>query len=273
MPHLPPSAQLWLERADIDYIVPFVKAWASFNAWFRHACSSAKDADGLRYVKQQPNPVRNGIMPLLQPVQRDEHGRPRPDDDATQKFKFLVRDLHVCLENFHIEVVRDEQVERISFRAVCLGRGPNLPQRIDYYGLKYSVDKINKKWKSVVASTTNSNNIRAIIEQDDYDTGTFQDHDQFRNLSYAQRAYMLELYRRCNPRPFSDLFAGTGEPIVAGDIEFKCGSQELFATHRGDLRYAECIASRRTPADRSSIRAAYEAAYRIVMQFLNCLRN
>lgn len=71
-------------------------------------------------MKQQPNPVRNAIMPLLQPVQRDEHGKPRPDDDATQKFKLLVRDLHDCLENFHIEVVRDEQIERISFRAVCL---------------------------------------------------------------------------------------------------------------------------------------------------------
>src|SRR5271165_6182343 len=127
MPHLPPNAQLWLERADIDYIGPFVKAWASFNAWFRHASGCKKDSDGLRYVKKEPNPVRNGIMPLLRPVQRDEHGKPLPDDDATQKFKFLVRDLHVSLENFHIEVVHDEQIERISFRAVCLGRGLTLP--------------------------------------------------------------------------------------------------------------------------------------------------
>ena len=28
MPHLPENARLWLERAEIDYIGPFVKAWA-----------------------------------------------------------------------------------------------------------------------------------------------------------------------------------------------------------------------------------------------------
>jgi hypothetical protein len=37
MPHLSESARLWLERAEIDYIGPFVKAWAAFNAWCREA--------------------------------------------------------------------------------------------------------------------------------------------------------------------------------------------------------------------------------------------
>ncbi len=65
MPHLPESARLWLERADIDYIGPFVKAWAAFNAWFRHASNTRRDFDGLSYVKDRPNPVRNAIVPLL----------------------------------------------------------------------------------------------------------------------------------------------------------------------------------------------------------------
>jgi hypothetical protein len=36
------------ERADIDYIGLFVKGWAAFNAWFRHASNSRRDIDGLR---------------------------------------------------------------------------------------------------------------------------------------------------------------------------------------------------------------------------------
>ncbi len=37
---LPPHAQDWMNRAEIDYIGPFIKAWAAFNAWFRHASGS-----------------------------------------------------------------------------------------------------------------------------------------------------------------------------------------------------------------------------------------
>ena len=57
MPHLPENARLWLERAEIDYIGPFVKAWASFNAWYREASGQGRDLEGLRYVKHQANPV------------------------------------------------------------------------------------------------------------------------------------------------------------------------------------------------------------------------
>jgi hypothetical protein len=42
MPHLPESARLWLERAEIDYIGPIVKAWAAFNAWDREASGARR---------------------------------------------------------------------------------------------------------------------------------------------------------------------------------------------------------------------------------------
>ena len=115
------------KRAEIDYIGPFVKAWASFNAWYREASRQKKDSEGLRYVKQQANPVRSAIMPLLQPVQTDGHGNPLPDAEAAQKFKLLIRDLHVCLDTFHIEVTKKDVLERISFRAVYLGRVAKYP--------------------------------------------------------------------------------------------------------------------------------------------------
>lgn len=81
MPHLPESARLWLERADMDYIGPFVKAWAAFNAWFREASHKRRDVEGLCYVKERPNPVRNAIVPFLQSVQRDGTGNVLPDPE------------------------------------------------------------------------------------------------------------------------------------------------------------------------------------------------
>lgn len=273
MPHLPENARLWLERAEIDYIGPFVKAWASFNAWFREASGARRDADGLRYVKERPNPVRSAIKPLLRPVGNDGHGNIIPDDEPAQKFKLLIRDLHVCLDSFHIEVTRDEVVERISFRAVCLGRGPNLPQAVERNRLQYRIEKTHGLWKSTICSIANPADVRVNIEQDGFDVNGLQGHQQFGELSPTQRANLLALYTRCNPRPFTDLFAGAGDRISAGDIEFRCSDEELFGAlieviyaMRNALLHGEL-----QPHEQAF--AAYEPAYRIVMRFLGCLQR
>jgi len=209
VPNLPENARLWYERAEIDYIGPFVKAWAAFNAWFRHAFNSRRDFEGLRYVKEHANPIRSAIIPLLRAAQTDGHGSVLPDEEKAQKFKLLVRDLHVALDSFRIEVAREEVLERISFRAVCLRRAPNLPQTQDAYGLRYRVDKIvGGRWKCTVGSVTNPANLRADIELDTFDIGGLQGHAQYAGISPAQRATLLDLFRRCDPRPMSDLFVG-----------------------------------------------------------------
>ena len=48
---LPPHAEYWMSRAEIDYVGPFVKAWAAFNAWYRHASGEAQERPMLEYVK------------------------------------------------------------------------------------------------------------------------------------------------------------------------------------------------------------------------------
>lgn len=273
MPHLPVSARLWLERADIDYIGPFVKAWAAFNAWFRHASNTRRDVDGLSYVKDRPNPVRNAIVPLLQPVQRNGNGDVLPDAEPAQKFKLLVRDLHVCLDSFHIEITRDDAVERISFRSVCLGRGANLPQQSESHRLRYRVEKTNGLWRSTVCSVANPTDVRATIEHPTFDADALQDHAQYGNLSVAQRATLLAVYQRCNPRPMTDLMSGSGGPISAGDVEFRCSDTQLFAG------LIEIIYAMRNALLHGELQphgqafAAYEPAYRIVMRFLDALRS
>lgn len=273
MPHLSENARLWLERAEIDYIGPFVKAWAAFNAWFREASHSRRDADGLLYVKERPNPVRNAIVPLLRPVQRNGNGDIIPDPEPAQKFKLLIRDLHVCLDSFHIEVTREEAIERISFRSICLGRGANLPQRSESYGLRYRVEKTNGRWRSHVCSAVNPTDIRATIEQDTFDVDALQADSNFASLSVAQRSHLLALYKRCNPRPMTDLVSGSGEAINAGDVEFRCTDTQLFAG------LTEIIYAMRNALLHGELQPhgqafeAYEPAYRIVMRFLEALRT
>ena len=52
MARLPIEARLWKEKAELDYIGPFIKAWAAFNAWFRHETQSRSDRQGLTYVRE-----------------------------------------------------------------------------------------------------------------------------------------------------------------------------------------------------------------------------
>lgn len=274
MPHLPENARLWRERAEIDYIGPFVKSWAAFNAWFRSASSSRKDAEGLRYVKQQLNPVRSATMPWLRAAQREGGGGALiPDSEAAQQFKLLVRHLHVCLDRFHLEVSRDDVLERISFRAVCLSTGVNLPKKTDAYGLEYIVDRQNRKWKATVRSLGNVSDVRAYIEHDVYDAQALQAHAQFIGLSVVQRSKLLGLYNECNPRPFTDLLGGSNPPIIAGDIEFRCTDEQLFSG------IIEIIYSMRNALLHGELQPheqafeAYEPAYRIVMRFLDSMRS
>lgn len=272
MPHLPENARLWLERTEIDYIGPFVKAWAAFNAWYRHASGSRKDVDGLRYVKQQANPVRSGIKPLLRARQMDEQGRPRPDAEDALQFKALVRNLHACLDNYHIEIYRNEAVERISFRTVCLSTGVQLPKRSEYRQHEYMVSRENGLWVCVVRRRNNGQEAGR-IEQAEFDVVGLQAHMEFQRLTPEQRGQLLGLYNECNPRPFTDLLGGNNDPIVAGDVEFHCSDEQLFAglveiiyALRNALLHGEL-----QPHDQAF--AAYEQAYRIVMRFLQCLRG
>lgn len=59
---LPPHAQEWMERAEIDYIGPFVKAWAAFNAWYRTASGEAREREDE--IDVQPYVSGEGVEPV-----------------------------------------------------------------------------------------------------------------------------------------------------------------------------------------------------------------
>ena len=142
--------------------------------------------------------------------------------------------------------------------------------------MRYLVDKVNGRWKSTIYPIANPTDIRADIEQREYDVAGLQAHQQFIGLSQNQRARLLGLYQQCNPRPSTDLFAGDGDRIAAGDVDFRCADQELFSALieviyalRNALRNA-LLHGELQPHEQAF--AAYEPAYRIMMKFLDALR-
>jgi hypothetical protein len=162
--------------------------------------------------------------------------------------------------------------ERISFRTVCLGNGPNLPQRREYRNHEYSVEKRDRCYISSVKRRHDGVE-NARIEQPRFDPIELQGSSAYQKLTPEQRARLLALYNDCNPRPVADLLAGTSDPIVAGDIEFKCSDDALFSALI-DVLYAlrNALLHGELHPDGQAFQT-YEHAYRIVTRFLECLRN
>src|SRR5262245_4276523 len=95
---LPPHAVDWMNRAEIDYIGPFVKAWAAFNAWYRHDSGEGQERAMLNYAISNVNSrLRRRALPLLQ------------DGNVTAEslaLKQAICDLQIKLDAIHFEVTR-----------------------------------------------------------------------------------------------------------------------------------------------------------------------
>lgn len=216
---VPSEVRDWIARSEVDHVGPFVNAWAAFNAWYRHVAGTAKDRDGLNFVRTQPNSVRGAILPLLNPE--------NSDTPVSVEFRTAIGALHGALDGFRLETVNDAGVtEHVSFRSVPLNRRQQLPQTSSGYGITYSVNRVSGVWISVVKNGAGTEIAR--IEQLDYDETDFAAHGDFMALSHTQQGRFRALYADCNPRPTVNLLTGAEPPIKAGTIEFRCADEDLF---------------------------------------------
>lgn len=261
---LPPHAADWMNRAEIDYIGPFVKAWAAFNAWFRHASAQVQERAMLDWVKAQPNPVRRGILALL----RNEN-----DTAEAQALKLAISDLQIRLDGIHFEVTRKGVNEQISLRSVCIAPRYFNRERIERNGHEYKAEKIAGGNIQITVASVRSGNVKFQHVQMHYEPNTIYGHADFTaNLSGAQQTTLRQFYDGCNPRPMRDLLRGGVDRLQVGAMEFQCSSEELLSglietiyAMRNALLHGEVDPDPR-------VLSCYEPAYRIVMLFLGCVR-
>ena len=260
---LPPHAADWMNRAEIDYIGPFVKAWAAFNAWFRDASREAQERAMLNWVKNQPNAVRRGILPLL-----------RDDNDTTDALAFqqAVSDLQQRLDSIYLEIMRKGFRERVSLRTVCIYPRHFNNERIEHRRYEFTVRRVAGGHTQVrVASVTNGEE-RFNETQERYDPDSLYALPTFRNLSNDQQTRLRGLYNSCNPRPMIDLLRNGAPPLQIAAVEFQCTDEELFSglletiySMRNALLHGEVEPD-------PTVLGCYEPAYRIVMHLLSCVR-
>lgn len=268
----PSNATRWKERAEIDYLGPFVKAWAGFNAWFREETGQRQDKAGLDYVKNHPNQIRARILPLIGPTRVDRNNNPIPENEDAERFRLLLWQLHSKLEEHALEIYVKERLEAVSFRAVCLSPGGNLPPLRQHRRHEYVATKTAADWTITVRARGGGATLQAIT-LNKYDEATFAAQPGYLALSLEQRANALAHFQQCNPRPMVDLLEAGGGPIAIGNLNFRCTREQLFCG------IVEVIYSMRNALLHGEIQPTpdvlelYEPAYRIIMRLLDCIRD
>lgn len=263
---LPPHAQEWMNRAEIDYIGPFVKAWAAFNAWYRQASGADKERAMLNFIVSHANSrLRMRCIPLLGP------------DNATTEamaLKQAVGDLHNRLDAIQFEVTRKNGgQERVSLREVCLRPHDLQNESWNRNSHEYRARKVQGGGIEVTVTATASGAVKFQHLQADYRPNDLYAVPDFAaNLSAAQQVNLRRFYDGCNPRPMTDLVLGDGPELPLGIVTFRCTQAQLLAglvetiyTMRNALLHGEA-----TPDP--ELLASYEPAYRIVMTFLGSVR-
>ena len=261
---LPPHAADWMNRAEIDYIGPFVKAWAAFNAWFRHASAQLQERAMLDWLKGQPNPVRRGVLALLR------------NDNVTaeaQSLKLAISDLQIRLDGIHFEVTRKGVNEQISLRSVCIAPKHFNREQIERSRQQYKAEKVAGGNIQITVTSVRNVNVKFQHVQAQYDPNAVYGLPHFAaDLSEAQQTTLRQFYDDCNPRPMRDLLRSGASRLQVGAMEFQCTPEELLSglvetiyAMRNALLHGEVDPDPR-------VLACYEPAYRIVMMFLGCVR-
>lgn len=257
MPLEPESARKWRTQAQFDYIGPFVKAWAAFNAWFREQCGSWRDADGIEYVCSHDNLIRNTALPRI-----------RGNSDQANEFKARIGSLHHCLDGYDLNK-RNMQgvVEPIKFTSICLQKWNGAPVRYESRGIQYKVEKVQGRWISTIRSGNGIETFR--FEQEEWDIELLERSARFQGLRGNKQPNLRQAYLRANPRPIVNLLDNGGDPIAAGDYTFRCAVEDLFTgvvltiyDMRNCLLHGEL-----SPNERAL--ACYEPAFWILRDFLD----
>ena len=259
---LPPNAADWMSRAEIDYIGPFVKAWAAFNAWYRHDSGKGKERAMLEYVKSQPNALRQGILPLL------DNGNATAD---ALHLKQAVCDLQRRLDDIQLEVTRNGVIEQISLRTVCIRLKHRQQEHLKFNNHEFKAVQIQRGTIEITATSLHTGKVKFQHTQAPYDSNAVYTLPDFANLSQSMRRTLRRLYNDCNPRPMCDLVQGNGPALTLATMQFKCSKEDLLCG------LVETIYAMRNALLHGEVRpdakvlACYEPAFRIVMQFLACI--
>jgi hypothetical protein len=255
-----------MNRAEIDYIGPFVKAWAAFNAWYRHDSGQATERAMLDFaIRNHNSRLRRHVLPLL------ANGNGTAE---AQQLRLAICDLQQRLDAIHFEVTPKGRCERVSLREVCINPLVNWQgDQQERSGHRFAARKVQGGQYEITVTSIRTGQVKMTYVQARYDPNEIYALPEFtNNLSEPQRTTLRQFYDACNPRPMRDLVQGGGPILDFSTMQFQCTAEDLLAglvetlyTMRNALLHGEVDPDKQ-------VLACYEPAYRIVMRFLGCVQ-
>lgn len=256
------NVEKWKTLTDIDYFTYFIKAWISFNAWYKNQYVGINsDREAINKIKNESNSVRNKAIGLL-----------GSENEQATLFKASFASLHKSL----MELAVHNGGERLYFESfiVEVDRS-NLEQNfkhnnIDYY-LKIEMNRsqVNK----VTATVKNARSITVLnYTKSIYDKNDLSNNIDFLKLSNKQKEKITYAFDKANPfKPecllTSDIhdFLKVGSYRFVSDKEkiFKCLLEVIYGL-RNALFHGEIVPNK-------DHRKVYEHAYHVLKILLDSL--
>lgn len=134
------NIKLWMNQAEPDYYMLFIKAWIPFNAWYVHAYPTLKKSD----------------TDIIKELQDDSDSKPKQiiknfldgtDSHEASKFQSHFAELHFQLERTPI----NHNGKRLSFRNLALTENPvKYKNDTDDKGNVYKVEKTTSYFQAYI---------------------------------------------------------------------------------------------------------------------------
>ena len=229
--------------------------------WHRNAYNEHQDRKIINAFKNEPNGVRNKLVPLL--TSASEEG---------EQFRAAIGSLHNRLENYQIHSGKGAEKERITLKNVYLRDNATTPPPITVSGYTYAVVRggVGVPVKQMKSTVTRRNGEVAVnCVQADYDIRGLEADQPYREwINNTQRGLLRGLYLQASPRVVTDLTVGSNTPINCGAYRFTCTPEELFAGVVEVIYLMRCSFFHGELVPTREASACYEPAYLLIRKFL-----
>jgi len=255
------NEEKWKQLIDIDYFTHFVKAWVTFNAWYKnHFPDITSDRDAINNIQEQGNSIKHRFKGYL-----------TGEDENSRIFRQDLGHLRYMLLNQNIE----NRGKRIYFESFALTVDrTQLKQEDKKRNIDYLVEvKLRRsEVQEVIAKVTKSDGTVLL----NYTHTNYSENDllvfaDFTNrLSQAQQGYIIGCFKRATP--YQNIQILTNDPKDNIDLiscKFKNDPElifkltiEILYNLRNVLFHGQIVPDKQT-------NKVYEPAYKILKMLLD----
>lgn len=258
------NSEKWKSLASIDYFTQFVKAWISFNAWYKNSYPGVEtDREAINAIKtHQNNKFRNKLISLL-----------KNHDNDSVAFKSRVAELHLELERKYLFNKND----RITFEKIIIEKNPDENSSFTRNNFTYKVSRNikgrNSKEIDILVIDRGGITRFSYIQVNGFDLNDLTVHPDFiKKLTPTQQNNLKACYEEINPsKPISLLSSDSSNCIQMGNLHFindtEClckGIIEILYKLRNVLFHGEIVPD-------SDTNKVYEPAYQILYTLIQAL--